>query len=373
MAGEVIFSQFTLAGTQDTVFNPDLVDIVDETTVSRQEQEAAETISSMGYYRQDAVNPNMQISSKVWARELSELTEGQVLPLIDVGKWPNKGVQVKPYWGKMEISKLVYDWAQSSRSLQGADPSVQGAIADFVDGMKDLRKGAVMDQAIEATLVLTKGFSVSATYWPGSATPDGNSLFDTDHPYKNSTETFRNVLGGDFGTLNDQLTADTNGQGALQNAIDILKYHTRTQRGHKITKPEGGIYDLIIPVELEVNVGTILNTAGTSAGIYAGTGSNAALLNTFYFQWNKVRFRSNSWFGYDSYEKGAIGSATNWFVVNSSAMRDQRALRMIVLNAGEAEMWYDPDTKQRYASYYHACAFDHFGAQAFVVGSLWTA
>lgn len=110
------------------------------------------------------LNPNQKVSSKVGARELSELEEGQVLPLIDGGKSYDKGMEVKMYGGKKTVSKLAYDWALSNKSLSGADASVQSAIADLVDGMKDLRKGAALDKAIEATLLLTKGFANTASY-----------------------------------------------------------------------------------------------------------------------------------------------------------------------------------------------------------------
>lgn len=75
-----------MAGTQDQVFNPALVDLVQESEVSAQDKEAEQVVSDMGFYMQKAVNPNMQISLKVGARELSQLTEGQVIPLIDAGK-----------------------------------------------------------------------------------------------------------------------------------------------------------------------------------------------------------------------------------------------------------------------------------------------
>lgn len=79
-------------------------------------------------------------------------------------------------------------------------------------------------------------------------------MFDTDHPYDNGAGTFRNVLGGDFGTLNDNLNATS-----LQAAINLLKYGTKTQRGDKIVKPD--FYTLIIPTELEVTAGSLINSA----------------------------------------------------------------------------------------------------------------
>lgn len=367
MAGDVIFTQFTMAGTQDQVFNPELVDIVNESTVSALEQDAEKVVNDMGFYMQKPLNPDQKVSVKVGARELSELTEGQVLPLIDAGKGPDKGMLVKPYGGMMSTTKLAHDWANSTQTLKGADASVKQAIGDFVENIKDLKSGASMDKAIEATAVLTSGFANTAANGPGSLTPGGQFLFDTDHPYTGGGGgTFRNVLGGDYGTLNDGLDAT-----ALQFAIDILKSETKTQRGHKIIKPDH--YTLVVPTELEVTAGGILNTAGTSAGIYAGTGSNANLVNTFYFNGNKVMFVSNPYIGYTTNEKGTLGADTNWFVVNGRGMKDQRGLRYIVLNEGELETFYDPKTKDYFVSYYHACAIDHFGAEPYVVGSQGTA
>lgn len=367
MAGEVVFTQSTLAGTQDQVFNPALVDVVNESSVSLEEKEAETVVREMGFFMQKPLNPNMVISSKIGARELSELEEGQVIPLLDVGKWPNKGIKVKSYGGKFVVSQLMYDRALSSRTLNGADSSVKESIVEFVDNIKDLRKGAVMDKAIEATMLLTKGFSVTQPYWPGSATANGNSLFDTDHPFRNSTGTFRNVLGGGYGTLNKALDSTH-----LQHALTILKEEVKTQRGHKVTRPPNG-YTLVIPTALEVTIQGIINAAGNQAGQFAGTGSNAALINTFYFMNNKVKWISNPYIGYESYEKGIVGADTNWFVMNAEAMRDQKAMRYIILNEGEMEMWYDHHTKDRYTSYYHTCGFDHYGAEAFVVGSQGTA
>lgn len=143
-----------------------MADIVDQTDVSAQAKDAEQTVKDMGYYMQPVVNPNQLVSSKVGARELDQLTEGQVIPLQEGGKGPDKAIQVNPYGGKRMVTKLAYDWAMSNNTLKNADPSVAVAIADFVDGIKDLRSGAMRDKAIEATRVLTQGFSVSAAYGP---------------------------------------------------------------------------------------------------------------------------------------------------------------------------------------------------------------
>ena len=117
----------------------------------------------------------------------------------------------------------------------------------------------------------------------------------------------------------------------------------------------------------------MINSATNAPGVFAGTGSNANLINTFYFGGNKVKFVSNPWLGAATAEKGTLGNTTQWYLANAMAAKSQRAMRYIALNEGELEMWYDENTKNRYVSYYHACAFDHYGAEPFYVGSLGTA
>lgn len=63
-----------------------MVDVVDQTDVSAQAKDAEQTVRDMGYYMQPVVNPNQLVSSKVGARELDQLTEGQVIPLQEGGK-----------------------------------------------------------------------------------------------------------------------------------------------------------------------------------------------------------------------------------------------------------------------------------------------
>lgn len=197
-------------------------------------------------------------------------------------------------------------------------------------------------------------------------TPGGQYLFDTDHPYNAGASTFRNVLGGSYGTLDDNLSATS-----LQNALDIHKLELKTQRGYNTIIPEA--YTLIIPRALEATAGGIINSPTQVAGMYAGTGSNSSLVNTFYFDNNKIKFVVNPFIGMVTQEKGTIGATTNWFLANTELLKDQKALRYSVLNEGEFEMWYDEHTKQRYASYYHACSFDHYGAEVGLVGSQGTA
>jgi len=76
----------------------------------------------------------------------------------------------------------------------------------------------------------------------------------------------------------------------------------------------------------------LINSATNAPGVFAGTGSNANLINTFYFGGNKVKFVSNPWLGASTAEKGTLGNATQWYLANAMAAKSQRALRYIALN-----------------------------------------
>lgn len=366
MAWEIVLSTFSMAGEGQKVMNPELVDVIDEAGTSYEEREAESVVNNMGYRMQKLLNPQQQISSKVWARELKELTEGQVIPMVERGKGPDKGMKVKIYGGKHASTKLAHDWANSTQTLSGADPSVKTSIAEMVESIKDLRKGATLDKAIDATRVITEGWSGTNDYGPGSLTPKGLSLFSDSHTYRGWTKNFRNILWGSFGTANTAL-ADA----SLQNALDIHKQELRMENGHRVISPD--TYMLMIPRELEVTAGEILNTDGHSAWLYSGQGTNSNEINSFYFKGNKVAYMTNPFIGYESDEFGSIGAGTNWFVINPNAMRQNKALRYGVLNPGEVESFYDPQTKNHFVTYYHTCAFDHYGAESYIVGSEGTA
>lgn len=366
MAGDVLFTNgFTMAWGGYDVMNPDLVDIVDQDVISYEIQGAQEVMTKMGYVKQEPINPNLQISVKVGARELKETVEGELIPLGEPGKGPNKTTQVTIFSEKRLITKLAYDWVKSNQFLGSANPSTQQAVGEMAEGMRDLKKGLMLSKAIQATRVFTLGFAVTQPYWPGSATPDGNSLFDTDHVWNDGVinGTFGNVLGsGGYGTLNAVFSATQ-----LQAMLDIQKTILRLRNGHKtFAWPE---YKLHIPRELAVAVRTVLNTASDKAGPWSGTGSNANEVNTFYFQGNRVELVENPFIGYQTDELGTLGAITNYYLVNSYGAVENRALRYLELNWGEFEIWYDENTKNRYSSLWSAFQCDHFGAESFITAS----
>lgn len=362
--GEVIFQNgITFASGQEDLLKPELRALFDEDVVSNLYR--PEIIEYMGYDVTRPLNPNERYGAEVGAFELDEVAEGASAPEMKVGKTNDKWFEVKQYFNKIKVTSLMKDWLESSVTLEGADSSVQSAFREFANNTKKLLKGAQKKKLFEATKIYTNGFDAT-----GGLTPDGQFLFDDDHPYQfgSAASTFQNVLGGSYGTLNDALDAT-----ALQNALDILKKEIRLHNGDfvewidpiilMVSRPEG------------VNARSILNTQNQMAGEFSGdtSNNNAMVLNTFSFEGNSVAILENPALGASEKDGTTIGADTNRFTINMQPMLEAEALRNIVLDAGSIDIYEDKDTRTMFTSYMEKWTFDHFGAERYTVGSKGTA
>jgi hypothetical protein len=188
-------------------------------------------------------------------------------------------------------------------------------------------------------------------------------LFSASHPYGQGINagTFQNVLGGTgLGTLNGVLNA-TNLQGALQ----VQKTQLRMQNGDRVDTPSK--YILLVSRANAVTARSILNTAGNQVGVYAGTGSNAALLNTFSYQGNTVEIMELPYLGGKDKSGNTIGSDAMWFLLNAEGAEMARAMRKITLWDAEFGTYVNESNKKSFVTVDMAFTVDHFGAEAFVV------
>lgn len=364
----VIFQNgVTFAAGETTLLKPELRALFDENIVSAEFPEGI--ISAMGYVKTRVINPSGVFSSVYGTPELAKIEEGQALPQLPTGASSGKWYELQPYGGTISLTKVMKDWLESGSTLEGADSSVKEAYANFVQNFKALKKSAIKSKNFEATRVLTEWWIGTNPNGAGSPTEYGQSLFSDTHPYNpnlaGTLADFRNVLGGDFGTADAALTV-----ASLQNALDIHKSELRTYVGDRIMVPNA--YTLMTGRRLGTEARKILQTPGTQVGTYSGTGSNAMQLNEFSFEGNKVALLEHPSIGAFS-TQGAVGTDDMWFAINAEAAREAKALRNFVLNEGELDMWEDKATKTTIVSYYENCAFDHFGAQQFMVGSRGTA
>lgn len=172
-------------------------------------------------------------------------------------------------------------------------------------------------------------------------------------------------MGGSYGTLNDDLNATS-----LQAALNVQK-NLKLQNGDRVDTPS--TYKLLVSRANAVTARALLNTAGNQVGIYAGTGSNAALLNTFSFQGNKVEIVEVPYLGAAKKDGTLVGTDAMWFLLNAEGANMAGAMRVIKLYDAEIGAYTNDSNKNSYITVDMAFAVDHFGLESFIVGSQGTA
>ena len=228
-----------------------------------------------------------------------------------------------------------------------------------------------MQQNIETVALFTQGWTSSASYGPGSMTPNGVSLINASHPILSTGGTFRNTLS----TIDKELT-----KARLQDAIDTLKTQVKLQNGKYVKQGPNPVYHLYCGTVLAVTARAILNTYGKSAGMFAGNygsstaaGSNANQINQFYFEGNLVEIVDlpslgdivDTSYGYGS----TLGTGTMWFVMNPFVIDRLGALKKFEDYAPRMKN-YEKDDNDTYVVDIRAnIGVDHYYAEAGIVGS----
>lgn len=357
---EIIFNNSLTYATGKDVLSPLITALFDQDKVSNEYQE--DLMAKMWFKSTRALSPDQKFSVIIGAYELEEITEDQDIPDVDTGKGESKGFEIKQHGGKIGISKLFRKWIESARTLEGADSSVKSEWSRMAQNILSLRRGRVKTKNITMTELLTSGWVSTNAYGPGSATPYGKALFASDHPYSNGTGSFSNLLS----TADDALDA-----AALQDALDIHKTNLRLQNGDRVMTPSK--YDLIVGRSLALTAREVLNTPGSQASVYSGTGTNAEKKNKFSFKGNTVEIAENSFIGYTKRDGTTVGTDNYWFVCNSEAASMASAMRFITLYDAEIDVYRNNSNKKEYVSLDMGYAVDHYGLESYIVGSRGTA
>lgn len=358
----VIFENLLTLASGVDVLTPATADIIDQSTLSYELNNSI--MDKMGYVETRAINPSQTFSLSIGAYAIDEIEEGQDLPFMKVGFGNAKGFKVKSYGGSIPISDLFYEWLKVAKTLEGADSSVAQEFADLRSNMKKLLDGARKRMEMEATKVLTTGWSITEAT---DATPYGQTLFASTHPYAEGTATFQNILGGSYGTLDDDLNATS-----LQAALNVHKSGIFLQNGDRVDTPAK--FTLMVSRKLAVTARALLNTKGTQVSMFSGTGSNATQVNQFNFDGNVVEILENPYLGAQDKRSGeTIGTETMWFLINQEGMKAAKALRKVILQNPKVSVWTNNSNKNTITDIVCKADFLHVGAESFVVGSLGTA
>jgi len=314
-----------------------------------------------GFVMGDALTPKGEITAMVGPEPLRKIDEDSIAPIMTLMQGYSKGYAMDTYSIRHKVTKVFLEWLKKAQFLNGVDSSVAAELGKFKEAIQNMVYGSELTMNELITRTFTDGFAVTAAYGAGAASPDGVALFSASHVVKKTGATYSNLI-----TAGDELTATT-----LEKWIQNYKTSVKTPNGYSIKTPE--IFDLLIPRALETATRKLLNSGGDQAGVYAGTGSNANLLNVFAFQGSKVRLTVLDMIGEPWMDGSIIGGANAnkmWFLMNKEYALKYKAFRIFRLWDNEITMYTNDETKSMFADISMHVGVEHFNPES-CMGFAW--
>ena len=341
-------TQISFYGGGHRLLNPLLTHVMEE---ELQGYDLAGELNKLALSPKTVYSPTERFSSAGEFGDIKEIPESGIAPDVHVSKWKDKGYQFHTWGWKVVYTRLLTEWLNTSRELSGLPTDVTGI--GYLRHIKESSTGLVRS-GIRKLLELwaslyTKGFDALTINWPAGTGEDGEALFSIHHPYKNNSEEYANCgMKVDGSIIHPALSEDS-----LLHAIKALKGIKEDglqwpvlQNGMKIDNIDG-IYDLIIPLELEATAGSILNVSGEwTPYAFSGKGENSAQTNIFSWNGYKIRVIPMSVFGWTNEDGVSVGNTTNWFLRNTRFIKQTKSLQIANLNGSGfgLKTWIDPNT-----------------------------
>ena len=342
-----------------------LVGIINDYDISIAYDEYARISTAMRIRMEKALSVSQKYGYRIAGKELPMLADGANKQKRVVEYGNKKGYLTKNYGAKIETTYLMGEYLRTQQTLAGASGDVQEEYVSLIQNTKDLQLGRLETSNIENVALFTQGFAATASYGPGSYTPNLEPLFSATHPILSTGGTFSNVLS----TINKALSNTY-----LQEALNILKTGVKLQSGKYVKQGTGTFYQLLVGTNLAVTARQILNTYGKQAGMYAGTANNANLINQFFFEGNLVEIVempnigdlvAETAYGYGS----TLGAQTNWFVMNPFVIDKQQSLKAFQNYAPVMKNYQKRDNDIYVVDIRANYGVDHFYAETGIVGS----
>jgi len=265
-----------------------------------------------------------------------------------------KTYSMDTYAIKHKVTKVFLEWLKQGAHMVGVDSSVAKELQTFKEAIERMVMGSQLTVNELITRTFTDGFAITAAYGAGAPSPDGVALFSASHLVKKDGSTYSNLIAaGKF------LTATT-----LAEAIQNYKTTVKTPNGYRVKTPD--VFDLLVPRALETTARIILNSTGEQAGAYAGTGSNANLLNLFAFQGSKVRLTVLDMVGEIGMDGSVIGGANAdkmWFLMNKEYALMYKAFRVFRLWDNEITMFKNDETDSLFTKISTHVGVEHFNPE----------
>ena len=308
-----------------------------------------------GFVMGDALTPKGEITAMVGPEPLRKIDEDAIAPIMTLMQGYSKGYAMDTYSIRHKVTKVFVEWLKKAQFLNGVDSSVAAELGKFKEAIQNMVYGSELTMNELITRTFADGFSVTAAYGPWAASPDGVALFSPSHVVKKTGANYSNLISA------GQTLSATN----LETWIQNYRLNVKTPNGYRIKSPE--YFDLLVPRALETTARKILNSANDQAGVYAGTGSNANLLNVFSFQGTKVRLTILDLLGEPWMDGSVIGGAnanSMWFLLNKEYALKYKAFRIFRLWDNEITMYTNDETKSMFTDISMHVGVEHFNPEA---------
>ena len=319
-------------------------------------------MSIMGYKETNLVSKDQSFAAKSAPTGMKNMLDAGTTELKDMIFTPKKGIYQQPMGAKYQRSDLFTEWARHSRTIEGANGTIQAELLDTASNMRELALAYDIRWAEDLVKVWANGFSITAAQGPGSATPKGKALFDT-HTYGVGAlaGTFTNYTNGAL-TFTSSSTDILAGTTRLQTLINQLK-QAKDENGKYVR--QGGLYKLFCSRVNEVFWRQVLNNESK----FSGQGTNAMQENQFLFGGNRVELVVLDILGQPDVYGNAIGTTAMIFVTNASVIAQAEAFRAFRLHPLKLRSWENMETAVLTTEGRGVIGCDHFGAELYIAGS----
>lgn len=281
--------------------------------------------------------PDWKITTLKWVLDLEEIDELGELPLLWDEEGPEKGYELKRFWGKYAMSKAMIEWFKKASTDSTLPMDVKDEINKIATKLTRLSARNKKARNFLATRVLTEWFTNTNAYWPGSKTPYGNPLFHNAHPIGTTWGTQSNLLSG-----TDAPLTQTN----LNKAIALAR--AMKDGNGTIVWFAARSYTLIVSPKWEANARTILNNLSDKASAVNDVAINNDITVSIYnVDWYKVNLLVLPTLGQPSVN-GQIWTGDEWFLLNHELASELEAFRFIPLYEAVIDSYVDNNNKATY-------------------------
>lgn len=338
-----------------SILNPTISEIIDQATRIAGINESDKVASDLGFTMYQPLTPDETFTSMRPVTPAPSYGEGEVTPLKKRDEGYRKSTKMVKFGDKISVSDEMLAWIETGTTIDGADSSLKRELMKLGNDVESLVQSIDMTKSILMSSVIGFGAVGTAAYGPGSLGGDDKALFADDHP-------------------NAGFTLDNNAATALDAtnllaAINAMKAF-KGENGYLLKVPS--VFTLVVPRALESTARVLLNSTSDQAGLYAGTGSNANLLNQFMFNGQRVELVVSDFIGQDSGSvlsfsglSGTIGSATSCYLLNKEGLKRDKAFKFGSLWDKRVETWREHDTGLNWVKVSMYANADHFGAHPF--------